>query len=920
MILNANSRGHGQELARHLLNVEDNEHAVVHELRGFIGDDLGGAFAEVEAIASGTKCRQYLFSLSLNPPKLETVPIKTFEAAINAIEAQLGLNGQPRAIVFHEKLGRRHAHCVWSRINAEQMKGINLPYFKRKLTALSRLLFQEQGWEMPLGLQDAQRRDPLNYSHAEASQGKRAKRDPKELKARLQSCWEASDSLAAFRAALSDEGFALARGNRRGFVAVDAKGEVYSLSRWCGIKPKELRARLGSEEKLPSIEEAQSTFEAHAFEHSNVTLNRALAEHQACVDALVARQRAERQELQDHQAVRKTSELRSAQASLPTGLASVWSRLTGQYQKTLAALEAEAELRGTRDRRETEALIERHLSERRELDRQFDFIKAEHALEAEARTFEQRTGKRYAPDPRQPLILPQERPAFSVGQLKRQPSLILKHVSLRKASFTRNDIARALAEFLDDPLDLQVAIDTALRSDELVPLEADSEQRFTTQSFQQVERELSATSSEMARLGGFKVSKSEARKAIATENKQLKRSVGATLSDEQVAAIKHVLGSNQLSAVVGLAGTGKSTLLSVARDAWERQGYTVHGAALAGKAADSLESASGIPSRTLASLETSWENGYEPIACGDIVVIDEAGMVGTRQLNRIMARLNTLGCKVLLVGDPEQLQPIEAGEPFRNIVQSCGCAMLTEIKRQKHAWQRAASTNLAQGFTNAALQAYADEGAVRQHDTTDDAIASLVGDYIADLEEHGSKRSRLALAHRRKDVYAINQAIRQAKRDIEGVKPELLINTNMGPRAFTEGDRVLFTRNDRNLGVRNGMLGTVVNIEGGQLSIETYSEGKYDPKTVTVSPSQSQDLDHGYAVTIHRAQGCTVDRSFVLSSPTMDENLTYVAMTRHRGDAALYTSGESRLRELIPSRAPHLVRNLDRKSAPTRIR
>lgn len=136
MILNANSRGHGQELERHLLNVEDNEHAVVHELRGFVGDDLGDAFAEVEAIATGTKCQQYLFSLSLNPPKLETVPIETFEATIDAIEREQGLTGQPRAIVFHEKLGRRHAHCVWSRIDAEQRKGINLPHFKRKLTAI----------------------------------------------------------------------------------------------------------------------------------------------------------------------------------------------------------------------------------------------------------------------------------------------------------------------------------------------------------------------------------------------------------------------------------------------------------------------------------------------------------------------------------------------------------------------------------------------------------------------------------------------------------------------------------------------------------------------------------------------------------------------------------------------------------------
>ncbi|MBO6675275.1 MAG: AAA family ATPase [Rhizobiales bacterium] len=823
------------------------------------------------------------------------------------------MTGQPRAIVFHEKLGRRHAHCVWSRIDAEQRKGINLPHFKRKLTAIPRSLYQEHGWDMPLGLQDAQKRDPLNYSHAEASQAKRAKCDPKELKALFRSCWDMSDSLVAFRAALSDQGFALARGDRRGFVAVDVTGEVYSLSRWCGVKPKELRARLGSEEQLPSIEEAQARLDAQVFEHPDASLDKALSEHQARLDELVARQRAERQELQDHQAVRKTAELQAAQASLPTGFAAAWSRLTGQYQSKLKALEAEAKRRDTLDRRETEGVIERHLSERRELDQQLDLINAQHALEAEARSFERRTAKRYAPDPRQPLILPRERPAFSVGQLRRNPSLILEHISQREASFTRNDIAGALSEFLDDPLDLQFAIDTALRSNELVSLEADSEQRFTTRSFQQVERKLSSTSSEMARLGRFKVSKLSAARAIVRENKRLKRSVGAALSDEQVAAIEHVLGANQLSAVVGLAGTGKSTLLSVARDAWERQGYTVHGAALAGKAADSLESASDIPSRTLASLETSWENGYEPIGCGDIVVIDEAGVVGTRQLNRVMARLNALGCKIVLVGDLEQLQPIEAGEPFRDIVKSAGAAKLTDIRRQRHAWQRAASKDLAQGFTEVALQAYADEEAVHHYETADDAIASLVSDYMEDLKKHGPNRSRLALAHRHKDVYAINQAIRQATKELEGAVPELLVETDMGPRVFAEGDRILFTRNDKELGVRNGMLGTVTGIDSNRVSAKIDCDDHESQKSITTPRSRFRHIDHGYAVTIHRAQGCTVDRSFVLSSSTMDENLIYVAMTRHREISQFYSSSRKTVQSKTePATSPSVKRHRSR--------
>jgi len=122
MILNGNERGNAKELARHLLNMRDNDHVELHDLRGFVSDDLHGALLEAEAISMGTRCVNHLFSLSLNPPEYADVPVETFENAIERIEEGLGLQGQPRAIVFHEKAGRRHAHAVWSRIDSEDMK------------------------------------------------------------------------------------------------------------------------------------------------------------------------------------------------------------------------------------------------------------------------------------------------------------------------------------------------------------------------------------------------------------------------------------------------------------------------------------------------------------------------------------------------------------------------------------------------------------------------------------------------------------------------------------------------------------------------------------------------------------------------------------------------------------------------------
>lgn len=167
MILKASQRGGGKQLALHLLNSTDNEHVQIHKLRGFVSEDLPGALKEAHAISQATKCRQYLFSVSLNPPQTEDVPVAVFEEAIRRIEEKTGLAGQPRAIVFHEKEGRRHAHCVWSRIDAEELRAINLPFFKDKLNRIARELYIEQGWTMPRGFVESSARDPRNYTLAE---------------------------------------------------------------------------------------------------------------------------------------------------------------------------------------------------------------------------------------------------------------------------------------------------------------------------------------------------------------------------------------------------------------------------------------------------------------------------------------------------------------------------------------------------------------------------------------------------------------------------------------------------------------------------------------------------------------------------------------------------------------------------------
>ncbi|SMC37241.1 Relaxase/Mobilisation nuclease domain-containing protein [Fulvimarina manganoxydans] len=377
MILKAKERGDGPQLARYLLAMRDNDHVELHDVRGFASDDLLGAFHEADAIASGTRCRKHLFSMSLNPPASENVSAEAFEQAISRIEEMLGLENQPRAIVFHEKDGRRHAHVVWSRIDAERMRALNMAHYKVKLRDVSQQLYREHGWDMPRGLEDRSLRDPLNFTRAEWQQARRVGLDPKQLKALFQKCWKQSDSGVAFQNALKERGFTLARGDQRGFVAVDYRGEIYSLTRLTGAKTTEVAARLGDPKKLPSADEARAALAAQMTEQLQGFIKDAEREAERGLKVLAfrrsemtGRHRHERQELKQAHEMRWLAETKERAARLPRGFSGIWHRITGRYGRIRKQNEQEAWQATLRDRAERESLIIRQLDERRALEQE----------------------------------------------------------------------------------------------------------------------------------------------------------------------------------------------------------------------------------------------------------------------------------------------------------------------------------------------------------------------------------------------------------------------------------------------------------------------------------------------------------------------------------------------------------------------
>ncbi len=394
MILKGNQRAGAKDLAFHLMK-DENDHVDVHELRDFSSETLMGALNEVYAISRGTKCRQYLFSLSLNPPPNEKVATTDFDRAIDHIEEKLGLSGQPRAIVFHEKEGRRHAHAVWSRIKVDEMKAVQLSFTHRTLQSISRDLYLEHGWKMPKGLVDGKLRDPRNFTLAEWQQAKRQDKDPRIIKTALQDAWAISDSKAAFEHALSEQGFYLARGDRRGFVIVDYEGEVYSIPKWVGVKTKDVRVRLGDEQELESVADAKCriaqdmlpVFERLQNENS-ATLQRAKKDLAKQRQALVAQHRQRRKSLKEKIERRRIEEIKIRQRRFRAGLKGLWDRLCGEHKRICLQNEQEATAANLRDQEEFDTLVFRQINQRRVLstfwlERSKTFVAVRRRLEKE---------------------------------------------------------------------------------------------------------------------------------------------------------------------------------------------------------------------------------------------------------------------------------------------------------------------------------------------------------------------------------------------------------------------------------------------------------------------------------------------------------------------------------------------------------
>lgn len=500
------------------------------------------------------------------------------------------------------------------------------------------------------------------------------------------------------------------------------------------------------------------------------------------------------------------------------------------------------------------------------------------------------------------LALHEETRRENARRIERRPEIVLDAIAREKSVFDERDVAKYLHRYVDDPGQFANLLARVMGSPEAVKIEAEGvdpetgerlPERFATRDMIRIEAEMGYRAEHLATNGRFGVSMSARAEVIAGQTQ---------ISDEQGIGLERITGDERLAIIVGRAGAGKTTMMKAAREVWEASGYRVVGGALAGKAAEGLEKEAGIASRTLASWQLQWERGRLRLDSKTVFVMDEAGMVSSRQMADFVSAVAHAGAKLVLVGDADQLQPIEAGAAFRSLANRVGYAELGTIYRQREQWMRDASMDLARGKIGAAISAYQGQGRLVGMELKDQAISALVRDWIADYDPH---RSSLILAHLRRDVRTLNELARGALLERGLIEQGHAFRTEEGMRNFAPGDQIVFLKNEGSLGVKNGMIGRVVETETGRFVAEIGD----DKRRVKVEQRFYRNVDHGYATTIHKSQGATIDRVKVLATLSLDRHLTYVAMTRHRQDVKLYYGKRSF------EKSGGLIHNLSKRGA-----
>ena len=481
------------------------------------------------------------------------------------------------------------------------------------------------------------------------------------------------------------------------------------------------------------------------------------------------------------------------------------------------------------------------------------------------------------------------------------PGIAIKAISAQQSTFTKQDIARFVNRHTVDQEQFSRVFEKVYASPELLLLGQDqkSQERYSTQEMVTLEKEMLDMAQSLSERSTHDISNPEHDRfsmAISRIGHEIKSMFSveeekdfhySTLSEEQKMAVEHITKGNDLSCVLGYAGTGKSYMLGSARELWEKEGYQVRGLALAGITARGLEDGSGIRSQTIARQFITWENGREQLSERDVVVVDEVGMVASRQFHRLLGYVQESGAKLVLTGDFNQIPPIEAGAAARAVMEQIGYVELTEIRRQVEPWQQETTKQFARGEIDAAIDNYYQKGCVHIGSSYGSAENKMIDKWAYNLA-HRPEQSQMMIAFTNKEVDQLNRMARSRKSEmglLGGKEHE--VETNKGTLKLAEWDKILFLKNNKDLGVMNGMIGEVRGIHEDKIAV-VINKFKENEREIIFNTKDYNHLSYGYAATAHKIQGATFGYTQTLISQYFNKNIGYVANTRHQFEHDIY--------------------------------
>jgi hypothetical protein len=484
---------------------------------------------------------------------------------------------------------------------------------------------------------------------------------------------------------------------------------------------------------------------------------------------------------------------------------------------------------------------------------------------------------------------------------RRDAGAVLAHVTRDKATFQAWELNRVLAY-----ADLTDAESARFKADilgqknviGLSDTKGGEVNRYTTTEALAAEMVVQRNALDLARSGGFGVKE----KALDAASRQF------TLKPEQDAALRHLAGDSGLAILYGQAGTGKSHTLKAVRTVLEEAGKNVIGLSWTNGVVQQMRGDGFKEANTIAGELLQIDRGKKAWDKTTVLIVDEAAQLSTDNLARLTWQASRAGAKLILVGDDKQLSSVERGGLFETLRETHGAAILKDVQRVKDVTQRPLWNEMHEGEFLGMLTAVEKAGGIHWTTRQSDALKAMAAQYSAAVEADPDKR-RFMLAYSNADVATLNQQARQLHRQAGKLGEDQILKTAAGPAPFAIGDRIQFTgsgrtNKEKNAGLTNGRVGTIKAIQitkdhKARVTVALDVGKDEKPKAITFTvgadakAGEFQSFKLGYAGTVYRSQGATLDEIFIAHHKGMRAAASYVALSRHKDNVQLFAARET---------------------------